>query len=282
MPGNRPVAHLGELRLNIFMAKTQKELAFLRDIYVSKEWTSRFTDLLDKHLKPSDGGNLLYVNAGTGDHVFALRDKFAEDAAVFATCQDEHILAIARDKGAAIGSDVDFSMIRFEDESFDTVVTDAALVPSADVRELIAESSRVAKAGASVNVILVSAGSFGEIFSLLWEVLFNEDLGEHGAAAEQLIADQPTVSQIESFGATAGLVNINTTTAIEVFEYENGSEFVNSPLVVDFLVPKWLQTLSENERTRVKLKLAELIDAEDADLTFRFTVKATLLTGEKG
>lgn len=263
------------------MAKTQKELAFLRDLYVASEWTARFSEIIDKHLKLADDGNLLYLNAGTGDHVFAIRERLGDQVAVFATSQDEDILAIARDKGAAIGSDVDFSMIRFEDESFDAVIADASMVPSADVRELIDDAARVARVGGNVAVLLVSAGTFGEIFSLLWEVLFNEGLGEHGQAAERLIADQPTISRVEQYAEGAGLVNLKTETAVEVFEYENGGEFVNSSLVEDFLLPTWLETMSDEERAVVKVKLAELIDAEDADLTFRFTVKATLLTGDK-
>ena len=53
------------------MAKTQKELAFLRDLYIEDAWTHRFTELVDKHLKLDDSENLLYINAGTGNHAFA-------------------------------------------------------------------------------------------------------------------------------------------------------------------------------------------------------------------
>src|SRR6476620_12077666 len=88
------------LRLNISMAKTQKELAFLRDLYVNKEWTSRFTELIDKHVKFDNEENLLYINAGTGDHVFALRETLSDETAIFATAEDEHVLTIAREKAA--------------------------------------------------------------------------------------------------------------------------------------------------------------------------------------
>ena len=47
------------------MAKTQKELAFLRDLYIQDEWTRRFTDLVDKHMDLRDSENMLYINAGT-------------------------------------------------------------------------------------------------------------------------------------------------------------------------------------------------------------------------
>ncbi|MEP6789593.1 MAG: class I SAM-dependent methyltransferase, partial [Acidobacteriota bacterium] len=106
------------------MEKTQKELAFLRDLYIQDEWTKRFTDLVDKHMDLSDSENLLYINAGTGGHALAVNERFGEKTDIFATCEDEDILAIARDKGAAISSDVDFSTIRFEDDAFDAVLAD--------------------------------------------------------------------------------------------------------------------------------------------------------------
>ena len=253
----------------------------MRDLYINKEWTRRFTDLVDKHLAFSDEENFLYVNAGTGDHAFALREKMDKNTAVFATSENDHILNIARDKAAAVKSDVDFSTIRFENDSFDIVLADATFVRPADHEEFIEDSKRVARRGARIAVFLPAAGSFGEIFSLLWEVLFNEDLAEHGAAVEKLIGELPTVSDAEDLAESAGLVKVKTYSSKEVFEYENGVEFVNSPLIGDFLLPVWLDTLNEKEKERVTEKLAQLIDSEDGSLSFRFSVKVVLLSAEK-
>ena len=263
------------------MAKTQKELAFLRDLYIQDEWTRRFTDLVDKHMDLSDSENMLYINAGTGGHALAVYERFGEKTDIFATCEDEDILAIARDKAAAVRSDVDFSTIRFEDDAFDAVLADASFVRPADIEAFIENTVRVARTGGDIAAFLPSAGSFGEIFSLMWEALFNADLVEHGAIVEKLVAELPTVSRIEEIVERAGVVNINTQMATELFEYENGTEFIESPLVADFLMPVWLETLDEDEKERVVKQLAQLIDAEDGTLTFRFSVKVTLLTGEK-
>jgi len=263
------------------MAKTPKELAFLRDLYIGGDWTKRFTDLVDKHFDLSDGENVLYMNAGTGEYAFALRERLGDKVDIFATCEDEEILHIAHDKAAAIRSDVDFSMIRFEDDSFDSVIADASFVRPDEYEALVDDAVRVAKNGANVGVLSVTAGSFGEIFSLLWEVLFNEDLGEHGHAAEEMINELPSTSRVEEIARNAGLVNVKTDVANEVFEYEDGAAFVSSPLVADFLLPVWLRTLSEPDQERVTSKLSELIDAEDGNLSFRFSVKATLISGEK-
>ena len=263
------------------MAKTQKERAFLRDLYINEEWTRRFTDLIDKHIVFKDAKNLLYMNAGTGNHTFALHEKIGKKTAIFAVSDDEDMLTIARDKAIAMRSDVDFSMIRFDDDAFDIVLVDASLVKSSQIEELVGEAVRVTRADGKVAFFLPSAGSFGEIFSLLWEMLFNQGLGEQGAEIEAMVAEIPTVSRLEEIAAKAGLVNIEAHNATEVFEFENGAEFVNSPLVADFLLPGWLKILSEKEKRQAFKKLAQLIDAEDGELSFRFSVKATLVKGDK-
>lgn len=263
------------------MGKTQKELAFLRDLYVVSDWTKRFTDLVDRHFSFANEENLLYINPGTGNHAFALRERLDDKIAIFATSEDEDILHIARDKAAAIKSNVDFSMIRFEDDWFDAVIADATLVRPLDFEGLLGESVRVAKTGADIGILLVTAGSFGEIFSMLWEVLFNEDLGKQGAVAEALIRELPTIGHVEQIAKAAGLGNIKIHTAKEIFEYDDGAAFISSPLVADFLLPAWLRSLNENEQELVANKMAELIDVEDGYLSFRFCVKAALLVGEK-
>lgn len=262
------------------MARTEKETAFLREL-VADEWTRRFTELVDKHLDLSDSENMLYINAGTGGHALALDEKFGAKTDIFASCESDEMLTIARDKAAAVSSNVDFSCITFDDDAFDAVLADASFVRPSSLVEFVEDAVRVARVGGDVAVFLPTAGSFGEVFSLLWEVLYKLDLGEHGHAAENMITELPSVSRIEAIAAQAGLVNVRSEIANEVFEYDDGKAFVTSPLVENFLLPAWLATLGENDTTRVTEKLASLIDAEDGTMTFRFSVKATLLTGEK-
>src|SRR5215213_10809345 len=263
------------------MTKTQKELAFLRDLYIDEQWTLRFTDLVDKHIGFAKEEKLLYMNAGTGNHALALSKKLGRDAEFFATAENKDVLTIARDKAVAVRANIDFSMSRFDDESFSAVIADASFVRPGELQDFISEAARLVETAGKVAFFTVSSGSFGEIFSLLWEVCFNEDLGAHGALSEQLITELPTVSRIEEIARRAGLENVETHTQNEIFEYQNGAEFVAAPLVADFLLPVWLKTLNKREQTKATKQLAKLIDAEDQDLTFRFSVKATLAIGEK-
>jgi ubiquinone/menaquinone biosynthesis C-methylase UbiE len=263
------------------MTKTQKELAFLRDLYIDEEWTLRFTDLVDKHLQFADERRLLYINAGTGNHALVLRKKIGDDTEIFATSENEDILNIARDKAAAVKAKVDFSMNDFADDSFDAVLADASFVRPADLEKFVSEAVRVSERGGRVAFFTVTAGSFGEIFSFLWEIFFNEDLGARGAEAENLISELPSISDVEQIARESGLRAVESHTENEIFEYKNGAEFVGSTLVADFLLPVWLKFLNEKQKARVSEKLAQLVDAEDGDLSFRFSVKATLVTGEK-
>ena len=277
----KPIADAPTVRLNESMPKSQKELAYIRDIYVAPEWTRRFAELADKHLELEGVENLLYINAGTGDHCFAIREKIDERTAVFAVCEDADLLSIAHDKAIAVRSDVDFSMSDNEGGAFDAVIADASLVAPGDVDSFVRNAVRIAKPGATVTFFLPSAGSFGEVFSLLWEVLFSGDLGDHGHHVESMISELVTVSQLRSLAADIGLDHVKIQTANEIFEFDNGAAFISAPLVADFLLPHWLEPLGENVKEQVMEKLAQLIDFEDGTLTFRFSVKATIVSGVK-
>ncbi len=263
------------------MTKSAKELAFLRDLYVDAEWTVRFMELTDKHFKFTDDRSLLYINAGTGNHVLEIGTKAGREAQIGAMCENEHLLKIAQDKAIATRSRVDFSDEEFDEDNFDAVLADGSFVSPAKFRDFVADASRYAEIGGTVAVFLVSAGSFGEVFSVLWEAMMDVE-SEDFSLAEKLVAELPTLSAIEEVFSEAGLERVKTHVATELFEFENGKAFIESPLVGDFLMPRWFEGLSKKEIERIRKRLARLIDDEEASITFRFTVKAVLAVGEKG
>jgi Methylase involved in ubiquinone/menaquinone biosynthesis len=144
------------------MAKTQRELAFLRDLYVHDEWTRRFAELADKHIDLGDSENLLYINAGTGTHALVLDEKWGEKVDIFASVEDEEQLNIALDKAAAVSAKVDFSTIRFEDDAFDAVLADASFIRPTELEKFVGDAVRVARMGGDVAVFFPGTGSFGE------------------------------------------------------------------------------------------------------------------------
>ena len=260
------------------MSKTQKELAFLRDLYLENDWTLRFAELFDKNFKFSAKEKILYVNAGTGTHALLLRKKLKDDKEIFGLFENEETLKIAQAKADAVRADVNFSD-KLPKTSFDSVLADASLVKPANFNDFFGAIAQLSKN--QVAVFLPTRGSFGEIFSYLWETLLELGLTEKSAAVENLISEIPTVEEVKEKAENLGLTNIETITKNELFDFKDGEEFVDSPLIADFLFPVWLGFLSEKEKEKVLKKLVRLIDAEDGSLTFRFSVKATLLVGEK-
>jgi hypothetical protein len=96
-----------------------------------------------------------------------------------------------------------------------------------------------------------------------------------------LITNLPAVSEIEQWSAEAGLEDVVSWTTIEEFDYESGAQFFNSPLITDFLLPNWMQSIPEASQQRVVDELARIIDEERHSGEFALTLKATVVVGKK-
>jgi len=139
----------------------------------------------------------------------------------------------------------------------------------------------VTKTGGTSAGWLPTAGSFGEFFSIYWEALLGASVEDHGADVERLIADLPSVSDVEAWAEEAGLEEVQSWTASEEFDFESGEAFLNSPLIQHFLLPGWLQSIPKAARVKVRNELARIIDEERHTGAFALTLKATLVVGRK-
>ncbi|HMO79322.1 MAG TPA: class I SAM-dependent methyltransferase [Pyrinomonadaceae bacterium] len=263
------------------MGRSERELAFLRDLHITDDYTTRFTELADRHISLDQVEGLLYLNVGTGNHCLALCESAEGKAAVHGICENSELLSIARDKAAAVGSDVRFSVGAAVLGAFDAVIADASLTPPDLFEQVMKQAVQYGRSGARFYFMLPSSGSFGEIFSVLWEALSNTGSGSGAAIIENMISSLPTTSKLEELANAAGLAGVETHVGREIFEYADGSALAASPLIADFFIPAWLKGLSETERDEILDAVSRLIDAEGGDLTFRFSVKPTLLTGTK-
>ena len=257
-----------------------REKAFLKDLYLNELWTSRFTELLDKSLKADEAPeSIVYFNAGTGNHVFALRELFGKDSAITAVCEDAETLKIAVGKAEAMRSDVTFTCSDCEGEVFDLVILDASLLSPTELNSSLERCITSCKTGGSVAVMSATSGSFGEVFSLLWEHYFATENTVGGALVEKLIGEIPTSSSLEDFAKSAGLEKVVTKVSNEIFEMGEGEDLSSSVLLNKFLLPRWLISSNEEEISETAAALANLVKEDDPGLSFRFSVKATLLTG---
>jgi hypothetical protein len=164
---------------------------------------------------------------------------------------------------------------------FNLVIGDGSLIHSQRVPQMLAEMARVAAPGASVALVLPTFSSFGEFFSIYWEALHNRGLLDHEADVERLICTLPSVSAVEEMAEQAELNEIASWTRIEEFDYESGEQFLNAPLISDFLMQIWLENLPGESHQQVLEEFARLINEERHEAEFALSVKATLVTGKK-
>ena len=266
--------------------KTDKELAFLQDLFIAPDWGERFAELIDEHVTLPKEGKALYAAAGTGSHAIALQERAGSKLELLCLDENSECIELAQAKANATNEATQFRLAKLDnldlpDNSFDLVVGNASLVSRSRVRKMFAEMVRVAAPGATIALALPTASSFGEFFSIYWEALHNQGLANHESEVEQLITELPTVTDVEQMAEAEGLKDIVSWTRIEEFDYDSGEQFLTSPLVSEFLMEQWLALVAENERADLFREISRLINEERHEAEFALSVKATLLVGQK-
>ena len=266
--------------------KTDKELAFLQDLFIAPDWGERFAELIDEHVQLPNEGRALYAAAGTGGHAIALQERAGNKLALLCVDENSECVELAQAKATATNEKTEFRLAKLDnldlpDNRFDLVLGNASLVSRGRVRKMFSEMVRVAAPGATIALALPTASSFGEFFSIYWEALHNRGLMDHEPNVEQLITELPTVSNVEQMCADEGLRDIASWTRIEEFDYDSGEQFLSSPLVAEFLMREWLALVPEAERADLFREITRLINEERHEAEFALSVKATLVVGQK-
>ncbi len=266
--------------------KTDKERAFLHDLFVATDWGERFSSLIDDNLKLPKQGDAVYLGSGTGGHALALAERAGPKLRLVGVDENDESVNLAKAKAKAANESMQFRRDNLEqlslpDQQFDVVIGDCSLVALSRLPRMVTELMRIGKPGAGIAFVLPTAPSFGEFFSLYWEALHNLGLLNREGAVEELIKQVPTTPKMEELSANAGIEDLETVTVNEEFKYDSGEGFLNAPLVADFLMREWLTAVPEEWQDRVTNELVRLIDAERHDAEFTLTVKATLIKGRK-
>ena len=266
--------------------KSDKELAFLQDLFIAPDWGERFAELIDQHVKLPKEGEALYVAAGTGGHALALHERAGEKVELLCVDENPECLELARAKATATNEQITFrtgqlDSLDLKDNRFDLVIGNASLLSRQRVRKMFSEIVRVGAPGATIALTLPTASSFGEFFSIYWEALHNNGLIDHESDVEHLITELPSVSDIERLAADEGLTGVESWTRIEEFDFESGEQFLSSPLVAEFLMHDWLALVPDDRRAALFSEISRLINEERHAAEFALSVKATLVVGQK-
>ena len=268
------------------MEKTNKELAYLHELFVATDWGERFGELIDEHVALPKEGKVLYVGAGTGAHAIALQERASDLLEFVVLDEDSESLDLAQAKATALGDLARFQVdqvdsLSLPDNAFSVVIGDGSLVHAARVPEMLLEMTRVASANGLVALVLPTFSSFGEFFSIYWEALHNLGLIDHESDVERLISKLPSVSTLEKRAEESGLEEVTSLTTIEEIDYESGEAFLSSPLIADFLMPRWLDSLPEESYAQVTKEIERLINEERHEAEFALSFKATIIVGKK-
>ena len=266
--------------------KSDKELAFLQDLFIAPDWGERFAELIDEHLKLPKEGEALYVAGGTGGHAMAIHERAGEKLELLCVDENPECTELARAKATATNDRITFGTTKVDhldlkDNRFDLVIGNASLVARDRVRKMFSEIVRVAAPGGKIAVTLPTASSFGEFFSIYWEALHNNGLLDRESDVEHLINELPTVSDIERLAEDEGLQNVESFTRIEEFDFESGEQFLTSPLVAEFLMQEWLALVPDDKRAELFDEISRLINEERHEAEFALSVKATVVVGQK-
>src|ERR1700680_2047685 len=130
--------------------KSQKELAFLEDLYVATDWGERFAVLVDEHVELPKEGRALYVAAGTGAHALALQARAGDKLKLLCVDENEECLELARAKAVAVNQQAEFQRedlgaLSFRDNEFDLVLGNGSMVAPPQLPRTISEMVRVAR-----------------------------------------------------------------------------------------------------------------------------------------
>lgn len=266
--------------------KSDKELAFLHDLFIAPDWGERFAELIDEHVTLPEEGKALYVAAGTGGHAIALQERAGDKVELLCLDENEECIEIAKAKATTANETMRFErgqldQIPHSENQFDLVIGNASLVPRERVRKMFSEMVRVAAPGATILLALPTASSFGEFFSIYWEALHNTGLTELESDVEHLITELQTISEAEEMAEDEGLTDVESWSRIEEFDYDSGEQFINSPLVADFLMKDWLASVPQDWKAAVAKEISRLINEERHEAEFALSVKATLVAGRK-
>lgn len=268
--------------------RSTKELAYRYDLYVVPYWREAFDQFILERVAIPQTGNILAVNCGTGGLAIELAMKLSDRGDVIATDQAIERLRLARAKASMKRMnnihflEKDPTHLGMEEYAFELVIGDATLIAPEHVEPMLAEMVRLTEEDGTVALTVLAQGSFGEVFSLLWEALYLCELTDLVPHVEALIREYPTADQLQQMMKRQGIHRVRWFIERRELDFASGEEVFQSPLIEDYFLDRWLAFLpTEATRRRVIKKMIQIINREHRSSYFEVSVKAALLMGKK-
>src|SRR5690349_4390803 len=124
--------------------KSEKELAFLQDLYIAPDWGERFAELVDEHVELPKEGRALYVAAGTGGHAMTLQERGGKNLQFICVDESVECLDLARAKSVTMNEAAEFQCegvdaLSFGDDQFDLVLGNGSMVAPPNLEQMLVE-----------------------------------------------------------------------------------------------------------------------------------------------
>lgn len=270
--------------------RKDQRFADLHDAEVAPVWTQPFGRLLLSQLKPSELGKstVLDVMCHAGYPGLDLLRRY-RDARLIAIDPSAALIELARRKaGALVGRRVFFRTepaeptLPFDEGVYDLVLSNLGLYDAAQPRRLLHEMARVARPGALVLATLPLAGSFGEFYALMADLV--EGRPREAARLEAHLTSSPDAAALYNWAADAGLEDIAVVVQPFSLLLAGAADLFFAPVIEYGPLTAWKSILGDRgpEMQADFNQLREAIDSKCLDgRPFVLTVRAACLRARK-
>ncbi len=257
-----------------------------RDV-VERLWTEPVLELCAEVLPNPQGSTVLSTESRCGLVVARWLETLPADTRMMALESSGPMLDEARTRISEKEQQRIFfveqrvSSLSYADGVFDAATCLHGLIAVRQVREGLAELSRVVSPGAMVTACVPLKTSFPEFYDLLDEAL----------RAAGLIDVLPRVAEMkEELMSPPRLVDLAEEQSLKDVEFNelrwevafgSGREYLFSPLVQETFFPQWMGAIRSSERDEVLDYMTDAIDTYWSESTLTTPVVAGLVTGTK-
>jgi arsenite methyltransferase len=252
-------------------------------------WSSRFGQLLFKHLEIRRYRKILDLGFGTGFPLFELAHTFGHGCHVTGldVWQEGIGRAHLKQKVYELPNvtiiEGDGAKQPFEDGAFDLVVSNLGVNNFASPRLVMAECFRVARPGATLAITTNLKGHYREFYDLYGEVLRELHKERH---MERLNADEARRGTRETVCALFTEAGFEITRAVEdrfEMRFLDGSALLNHFLVRIGFLDSWRNVVTPEEEEEVFALLEKrLNEAAERQGELRMTIPMLYVEGKKG